>query len=203
MFPTLAAGSVFLNVEWTNQDGSTGSKVVGPYAVIEPDTTPPRIVSGTVANGEIKVAPGSINAGGFRYDFDEPVTGSIKLLDGSGIALNWIANVDARTARLTPFAGKKLLPESTYLLKLMFKMLLAIQAKYILSLLLILINNDKVKDIFMCLFFNMGCLRGKALCLWCFNLVLCYVFMPGAKSSGFFVSRIVPNLNLNLGPVDI
>ena len=114
MFPTLAVGSVFLNVEWTNQDGSTGSKVVGPYAVIEPDTTPPRIVNGTVANGEIKVAPGSINAGGFRYDFDEPVTGSIKLLDGSGIALNWIANVDARTARLTPFAGKKLLPESTY-----------------------------------------------------------------------------------------
>ena len=82
VFPTLAVGSVFLNVEWTNQDGSTGSKVVGPYAVSEPDTTPPRIVGGTVANGEIKVNPGSINGGGFRYDFDEPVTGSIKLLDG-------------------------------------------------------------------------------------------------------------------------
>ena len=30
------------------------------------------------------------------------------------LTLNWIANVDARTARLTPFAGKKLLPESAY-----------------------------------------------------------------------------------------
>ena len=112
--PVLAGGSVSLDVRWANRDGSTGSKAVGPYTVRDPDRTPPRIVSGTVANGEIKVNPRPINAGGFRYDFDEPVTGSIKLLDGSGIALNWIANVDARTARLTPFAGKKLLPESAY-----------------------------------------------------------------------------------------
>ena len=117
-FPTLAVGSVFLNVEWTNQDGSTGSKVVGPYAVSEPDTTPPRIVSGTVANGEIKVDPGSINAGGFRYDFDEPVTGSIKLLDGSGIALNWIASVAGQTATLARVTGQKLLPESTYFIEI-------------------------------------------------------------------------------------
>ena len=118
VFPTLAVGSVFLNVEWTNQDGSTGSKVVGPYAVIEPDTTPPRIVNGTVANGEIKVAPGSINAGGFRYDFDEPVTGSIKLLDGSGIVLNWIASVAGQTATLDRITGQKLLPESTYFIEI-------------------------------------------------------------------------------------
>ena len=118
VFPTLAVGSVFLNVEWTNQDGSTGSKVVGPYAVIEPDTTPPRIVSGTVANGEIKVAPGSINAGGFRYDFDEPVTGSIKLLDGFGIVLNWIASVAGQTATLDRITGQKLLPESTYFIEI-------------------------------------------------------------------------------------
>ena len=114
VFPTLAVGSVFLNVEWTNQDGSTGSKVVGPYAVIEPDTTPPRIIGGTVANGEIKVNPRPINAGGFRYDFDEPVTGSIKLLDGSGIALNWIASVAGQTATLARATGQQLLPASTY-----------------------------------------------------------------------------------------
>ena len=46
----------------TNRDGSTSSKAVGPYAVREPDRTPPKIVSGTVANGEDKVNPGSINA---------------------------------------------------------------------------------------------------------------------------------------------
>ena len=118
VFPTLAVGSVFLNVEWTNQDGSTGSKVVGPYAVRDPDTTPPRIVSGTVANREIKVDPGSINAGGFRYDFDEPVTGSIKLLDSSGIAFNWIASVAGQTATLAPVAGQALGLESTYFVEI-------------------------------------------------------------------------------------
>ena len=118
VFPTLAVGSVFLNVEWTNQDGSTGSKVVGPYAVSEPDTTPPRIIGGTVANGEIKVDPRSINAGGFRCDFDEPVTGSIKLLDGSGIALNWIASVAAQTATLARVTGQELLPASTYFIEI-------------------------------------------------------------------------------------
>ena len=118
VFPTLAAGSVFLNVEWTNQDGSTGSKVVGPYAVSEPDTTPPRIIGGTVANGEIKVDLGLINAGGFRYDFDEPVTGSIKLLDGSGIALNWIASVAGQTATLARATGQQLLPASTYFIEI-------------------------------------------------------------------------------------
>ena len=118
VFPTLAVGSVFLNVEWTNQDGSTGSKVVGPYAVSEPDTTPPIIIGGTVANGEIKVDPRSINAGGFRYDFDESVTGSIKLLDGSGIALNWIASVAGQTATLARVTGQELLPASTYFIEI-------------------------------------------------------------------------------------
>jgi hypothetical protein len=118
VFPALTGGSVFLNVEWTNQDGSTGSKVVGPYTVREPDITPPRIVGGTVANGEIKVNPGSINAGGFRYDFDEPVTGSIKLLDGSGIALNWIASVAGQTATLTRVAEQALLLGSTYFIEI-------------------------------------------------------------------------------------
>ena len=112
--PVLAGGSVSLDVRWANQDGSTGSKAVGPYTVRDPDRTPPRIVNGTVVNGDLKVSPRPINAGGFRFDFNEPVTGSIKLIDASGVNLNWIANVDARTATLTPFAGKKLLPESAY-----------------------------------------------------------------------------------------
>ena len=116
--PALTSGSVFLNVEWTNRDGSTSSKAIGPYAVREPDRTPPKIVSGTVANGEDKVNPGSINAGGFRYDFDEPVTGIIKLVDNSGIDLNWIANVAGRTATLTAIAGQELRLESTYFIEI-------------------------------------------------------------------------------------
>ena len=117
-FPTLIAGSAFLNIEWTNQDGSVGSKAVGPYSVREPDRTPPNIVSGTVANGEIKVDSLRINAGGFRYDFDETVTGNIRLLDGSGVALNWVATVAGQTATLIWGVGQKLLPESTYFIEI-------------------------------------------------------------------------------------
>ena len=93
VFPNLTTGSVFLNVDWINRDNSTGSKVVGPYVVIEPDRTPPKIVSGTVANGEDKVNSIAINVGGMRFDFDESVTGSIKLIDDFGVNLNWIASV--------------------------------------------------------------------------------------------------------------
>ena len=117
-FPTLVAGSVFLNIEWTNQDGSTGSKAIGPYAVEEPDRTPPQIVSGTVANGEIKVDPSLRNAGGFRYEFDEPVTGSIKLIDNSGIDLNWSANVAGRTATLNRASGQRLIFGVTYFIEI-------------------------------------------------------------------------------------
>ena len=118
VFPILTEGSVSLNVEWTNRDGSTGSKVVGPYVVIKADRTPPRIVSGTVSNGEDQVNATAINVGGMRFDFDESVTGSIKLVNNSGINLNWVANVSGRAAILTPGAGRKLGFESTYFIEI-------------------------------------------------------------------------------------
>ena len=67
--PALSEGSATLNVEWTNRDGSTGSKAVGPYTVSDPDVTAPGIASGTVADGDADVDPAPINAGGFRFDF--------------------------------------------------------------------------------------------------------------------------------------
>ena len=103
-----------LNVGWTNRDGSTGSQAVGPYTVEDPDTTPPTITSGTVADGAADVDPAPINAGGFRFDFDEPVTGSVKLTDEAGADLNWIANVAGQTATLTAVAGQELANETTY-----------------------------------------------------------------------------------------
>ena len=113
--PTLQQGpGQSLNVEWTNRDGSTGSKAVGPYTVKDPDTTPPAIASGTVADGAADVDPAPINAGGFRFDFDEAVTGSVKLTDEAGADLNWIANVAGQTATLTAVAGQELANETTY-----------------------------------------------------------------------------------------
>ena len=117
--PVLAGESVSLDVRWTNRDGSTSSTAVGPYTVRDPDKTSPRLIRGTVANGDIKVDPRQINERGLRFDFDEIIRGSIKLVDNSGINLNWIANVSGRAATLTPpGVGRKLGFRSTYFIEI-------------------------------------------------------------------------------------
>ena len=107
------AGQV-LEIEWKTRDGSTGSQSVGPYTVWIVHVEPPEITSGTVADGTIDVDPAPINAGGFRFDFNEPITGTIKLTDEVGVDLNWIANVAGQTATLTAIAGQELVNETTY-----------------------------------------------------------------------------------------
>ncbi len=107
------AGQV-LAIEWKTRDGSTGSQLVGPYTVWVVHHVPPAITSGTVSDGDADADPAPINAGGFRFDFDEPVTGTIKLTDEAGADLNWIANVADQTATLTAVAGQELVNETTY-----------------------------------------------------------------------------------------
>ena len=79
-----------------------------------PDTVGPSIVAGTVSNGDVEVDVSQINAVGFRFDFNEPIIGSIKLTDGRGKNLNWIANVLGQTATLTVVPGKELAGGRTY-----------------------------------------------------------------------------------------
>ena len=79
-----------------------------------PDTTSPSITDGTVADGTVNVDPAPINAGGFRFDFSEDITGTVKLTDEAGADLNWIASVGGQTAILTPVAGQELTNETTY-----------------------------------------------------------------------------------------
>ena len=103
-----------LNIKWENRDGSTDTKDVGPYLILDGHGEPPILTSGTVADGDADVDPAPINASGFRFDFDEPVTGTIKLTDESGVDLNWIGNVLDQTATLTAVAGQELVNETTY-----------------------------------------------------------------------------------------
>ena len=113
--PGLAQGpGQSLNIGWTNRSGSTGSQAVGPYNIKDPDTIPPTITAGTVDDGGADVDPAPINAGGFRFDFDEAVTGSVELTDEAGAGLNWIATVQGQTATLTAVAGQELANETTY-----------------------------------------------------------------------------------------
>ena len=112
--PSLPYGSVTLKIKWKNRDGSTGTILVGPYNVGDNGGEPPLITAGTVFDGEADVGPAPINAGGFRFDFDEPIAGTIKLTDEAGVDLNWIANVLGQTATLTAVAGQELVNETTY-----------------------------------------------------------------------------------------
>ena len=112
--PALAQGFATLDVEWINRDGSISSQQVGPYLVRDRDIAPPAIVAGTVVDGSVKVDPALINAVGFRFDFNEAVTGTIKLTDEAGADLNWIANVRGQTATLNAVAGQELANETTY-----------------------------------------------------------------------------------------
>ena len=107
------AGQV-LEIEWKTRDGLTGSQSVGPYTVWIVHHEPPVITSGTVADGDADVDPAPINAGGFRFDFDEAIAGTVKLTDEAGADLNWIVNVAGQTATLTAVAGQELVHDTTY-----------------------------------------------------------------------------------------
>lgn len=52
------------------------------------DTAPPVIISGTVSHGDVNVAVGPIKVRGVRFDFNEVVTGVVKLTDGVGVDLS-------------------------------------------------------------------------------------------------------------------
>ena len=112
--PYLPAGLVLVVVEWVNRDGSAGTMEVGPYNVAWGGEGAAQITSGTVSDGAADVDPALINAGGFRFDFDERVTGTIKLTDEAGADLDWIGNVDGQTAILTVIVGQELINETTY-----------------------------------------------------------------------------------------
>ena len=113
--PILPLGPAeMLNIEWRNCDGFTGTLEVGPYEVGSIESEPPKITSGTVIDAEVDVDPAPINAGGFWFDFDEPITGTVKLTDEAGNDLNWIGIVHDKTATLFPLAGQELVNKTTY-----------------------------------------------------------------------------------------
>ena len=113
-WPALPYGPLKLNIKWKNRNGSKGFSTVGPYRAADINVEPPAITSGTVTDGEVDVDPAPINAGGFRFDFDEAIAGTVKLTDEAGVDLNWIANVAGQTATLTAVAGQELVNETTY-----------------------------------------------------------------------------------------
>ena len=82
----------------------------------------PVIVAGTIADGENNVNPEPINAGGVRFDFNEPLKlHKIDILH-DGKSLWWIgAGISegvTQTLRLTPVAGQELQFDTEYVIKI-------------------------------------------------------------------------------------
>ena len=111
--PYLPEGLVLVVIKWINRDGSAGTMEVGPYNVAWGGGEPAEITSGTVSDGAADVDPALINTG-IRIDFNEDVTGIIKLTDEAGADLNWIGAVVGHTATLIPVAGQEAINETTY-----------------------------------------------------------------------------------------
>lgn len=75
----------------------------------------PSIVAGTVKDGDSDVNIRQIlHDGGFSFDFNEPIIGSIKLTDEGGRNLNWKANVSGQTAMLAAGTGRPIAGQTTY-----------------------------------------------------------------------------------------
>ena len=79
------------------------------------DINPPMIVEGTVEDGSPFVDPVPINTSGLQFEFNEAVSGSLKLTDkAAGVDLNWLGTVAGRTATLTPVAGQEMDYQTVY-----------------------------------------------------------------------------------------
>ena len=107
-------GGQLLHIEWANQDGSTYISLAGPYSAADIQFGPPEITHGTVFDGEPDVDPAPINIHGLGFDFNEAVTGTLKLTDEAGVDLNWIGVVRDKTAILVAVAGQELVHGTTY-----------------------------------------------------------------------------------------
>jgi hypothetical protein len=106
-----------LTVDWTNKDGSTGSKTLA-YTLVAPDNTAPMITGGTVTHGAKDVDPGPLNADKIQITFDEDVTGTAELNFEDNTSAGWQGAVTGMNADLTPVAGKELANSVTYVIVL-------------------------------------------------------------------------------------
>ncbi len=103
-----------LLVAWVNRDGSDGRATL--TFIVGFGGELPQMFSGTVADGDQDVDPDLLNAGGFRFDFDQEVRGNITIQPKDGEPLNWIANIGGATMTLTAVWGEELKHGVVYVL---------------------------------------------------------------------------------------
>ena len=104
-------GALRLTVTWA--DGSQTLR----YTVRVPDTEAPKIISGSVNNGDKDVDPEALHFGGpIEIEFSEAVTGNIALQTVAGADVGWRGKVTGKKGTLEFVRGKELGNEITYVI---------------------------------------------------------------------------------------
>lgn len=106
-------GPLRLTITWTNGGGN----YTLAYNIIAPDTDPPRVIAGTVRDGDRDVDPRKINnTGKIEVRFSEEVTGRIVLQTEGGDDVGWIGKVEGNKGILKLLKGKEIGNETTYVI---------------------------------------------------------------------------------------
>ena len=111
-----APGPTTLQIGWDN--GGPGTLAL---TLDVPDTTPPVITGGTVSDGDKDVDPEPYNADGIKVEFDEDVTGTIKLTLEDGTDVGWLGKVSGKEGILETVKGKEIGNETTYKVEISVK----------------------------------------------------------------------------------
>ena len=114
-----------MNITWENKDGSAGgpttlySRIVSPPPPPPPiDTTPPRVIGGTVTHGAQNVDPVALNANRIEIIFNEEVKGLIELRLEDSTLLRWRGLVSGKRAVLELAAGQELKLATSYIIRI-------------------------------------------------------------------------------------
>ena len=104
-------GPLALTIVWAD-----GSQTL-TYTVTVPDTEAPKLISGSVNDGDKDVDPESLNLPGqIEVTFNKTVTGDIALQTTSGADVGWRGKVQGTKGTLELVSGKELGNEITYVI---------------------------------------------------------------------------------------
>lgn len=104
-------GPLALTITW-----SDGSQTL-TYVIRTPDTDAPRIIGGTVSDGDKDIKSDVVNTRArIEIDFDEEVTGNIALQTPAGVDVGWLGEVDGKKGILELIKGKELDSGTTYVI---------------------------------------------------------------------------------------
>jgi hypothetical protein len=121
LFSPVRTGSYPVTIEWTYPDGSGGKGAVITLRVVSvliDDMPAPKIVGGTVKDGDRDVDADRLNAEGITLEFSEPLgKHELHIRPEDGEPLGWEIRGENEHVTLTPGDGGKLVGGKIYLIE--------------------------------------------------------------------------------------